>query len=150
VTARATTGGSGADPSSTAGPSTAGPSTPGAADPESQSTQPTPVGAIVGGVVGGVAGIAIIAFVAWFLVRRRTQNTNASLASGGGDTYEHYAPEVLKGPEEGLELQGSSGKRVELTSEREYRELGGSVAYRTPDNMNYNAVAEMDATPRIR
>jgi hypothetical protein len=143
VTARATTGGSGADPSATAGPST-----PGAADPESQSTQPTPIGAIVGGVVGGVAGIAIIAFVAWFLVRRRTQDDNASLASGGHDTYEHYAPEVVKGPVAvgGTELQGSNGKRAELTSEREYRELGGSTAYRTP-YMNYMAVAEMDATP---
>jgi hypothetical protein len=67
------------------------------------------------------------------------------MAWGGDDTHEHYAPEVVKEPV-GTELQGSNGKRAELTSEREYRELGGSTAYRTPD-MNYMAVAEMDATP---
>ena len=72
------------------------------------------------------------------------------MAPGGGDTYEHYTPEVVKGPVWGSELQASNGKLVELTSEREYRELDGSAAYRTPDNMNDMAVAEMDATPMTR
>ncbi|KAG7143361.1 Kelch repeat-containing protein like [Verticillium longisporum] len=40
------------------------------------SNSSTPVGAIAGGVVGGVAGIALVAFLVWFLARRRRRNAN--------------------------------------------------------------------------
>jgi hypothetical protein len=50
------------------------------ATPSQQSSQDSgpPVGAIAGGVIGGVAGLAILALVAWLLVRRRHNNTNAN------------------------------------------------------------------------
>jgi len=37
----------------------------------------TPVGAIVGGVVGGIAGIAILAILAWYFLRKRSRGGRA-------------------------------------------------------------------------
>ena len=37
----------------------------------------TPVGPIVGGVVGGIAGIAILAFLLWYFLRKRTSGGQA-------------------------------------------------------------------------
>lgn len=54
-------------------------------------TQSTPVGAIVGGVVGGIAGIAIMALLAYYFLRKR---------SGGGRAYYFDKPtaaDVLAG-----------------------------------------------------
>ncbi|KAJ8117691.1 hypothetical protein OPT61_g1159 [Boeremia exigua] len=78
-------------PSSSIAPSTSSTSVASASDPASATTAPTqssstsspqqaesstPVGAIAGGVVGGVAGLAIIALIAWLLMRRkRRENT---------------------------------------------------------------------------
>lgn len=42
------------------------------ADPDTS----TPVGAIAGGVIGGVAGVAIIAGVVWFMLKRRRQRSH--------------------------------------------------------------------------
>ncbi|PNH75883.1 hypothetical protein VD0001_g1664 [Verticillium dahliae] len=47
----------------------------GSANGESSNSS-TPVGAIAGGVVGGVAAIALVALLAWFLVRRRRRSAN--------------------------------------------------------------------------
>lgn len=67
----------------------------------------TPVGAIIGGVVGGVGGIALVAGIAWFVLRRRRAGSTAveleGLAGGIYQTHEqrfksppHYPPSELQ------------------------------------------------------
>jgi hypothetical protein len=46
--------------------------------PAASSDSRSNTGAIVGGVVGGIGGIAVIAAVAWFLLRRRKQQSNVA------------------------------------------------------------------------
>jgi hypothetical protein len=43
-----------------------------------RTSKSTPIGAIVGGVVGGIALIALVAFVAWFLLRKHRQDKAAA------------------------------------------------------------------------
>ncbi|KAH8646696.1 hypothetical protein BX600DRAFT_518735 [Xylariales sp. PMI_506] len=62
-------------------------STTGAAAPTQTTSTPSgsgsgsSTGAIVGGVVGGVGGIAMVAFVAWFLIRRNNKKKDAAAAA---------------------------------------------------------------------
>jgi hypothetical protein len=49
-------------------------------------------GAIVGGVVGGIGGIAVIAVVAWLLLRRRKQQLHVAEVSGE----QHYPAEKYR------------------------------------------------------
>jgi hypothetical protein len=46
----------------------------------SHSSKSTPIGGIVGGVVGGIAVIALLAFLLWFVLRKRRQDRAATQA----------------------------------------------------------------------
>ncbi|SCV58391.1 uncharacterized protein FFB14_15628 [Fusarium fujikuroi] len=50
------------------------------AEPSPEPGNPTPVGAIVGGVIGGVALIAILGLAFWFLRSKKTQNNEIATA----------------------------------------------------------------------
>lgn len=80
----------------------------GGGEGQSEGESSTPIGAIVGGVVGGVAGIALIAGITWFILRRRRIAGEESQAMsahfpGHADTPLAWSS---TNPSPGLESQG--------------------------------------------
>ncbi|KAK4239500.1 hypothetical protein C8A03DRAFT_14122 [Achaetomium macrosporum] len=131
--------------------------TPEATTPAPNSSN-TPVGAIAGGVVGGVAGLALIAAVAWFLLRRRRNRQNvmphsAELPGEHAMQRGYYAAEPYKdayqtGPSS--ELPGYKGpyphRMSELQTGRDYVELGGSTTFNNTALNDPMTPVEMDAS----
>ncbi|KAI1340197.1 hypothetical protein F5Y15DRAFT_415087 [Xylariaceae sp. FL0016] len=62
----------------------------GSSNNNSTSKSSTPVGAIVGGVVGGVAALALLGFLAWFLLRRKRNNANHPPTDGAAPQVAQY------------------------------------------------------------
>ncbi|GME60022.1 Kelch repeat protein [Neofusicoccum parvum] len=94
-------------------------------------------GAIVGGVVGGVAGLALLAGLAWLLLRRRKRNAAAVAAgekqhpgSGGGYAYQQ-APGGLA-EVDGREVERREKRPEELPAGEgnEVHELAGDQGVR--------------------
>jgi hypothetical protein len=116
-------------------------------------SQPAPVGAIAGGVIGGVAGIAILAAVAWLLIRRR-RNGDPSPVPGNNDVEGYYSTlENAKMTQTvAPQVQDFKLGPTELTSERDHAELAASPTYTHPPTytnplLNNMSPVEMDATP---
>ncbi|GME64071.1 Kelch repeat protein [Neofusicoccum parvum] len=104
-------------------------------------------GAIVGGVVGGVVGLALVAVLAWFLLRRRrnTQHQPVPQHDGSGTQSPHemgnyYAPPAAGGAYGGAEKDG----RAELDQSGGLFEAdGGGRQVHQADGREV-AVAEME------
>lgn len=105
-------------------PTTTAPSN---SDSNSSSSSSTNVGAIAGGVVGGVVGLALLAFLAWFLLRRRKnkQAGNPYLlqdrheVDGNGVTkYRMDAPVGANQPPGYHEVDGQTVYRNELQAQQ--------------------------------
>jgi MYXO-CTERM domain-containing protein len=72
------------------------------------------VGAIAGGVVGGVAGLAAIALLAFFLIRRRRKREAAGELPASNSLTGSYAPE--KAPVYAHEANNNGGVVQEADS----------------------------------
>ncbi|CDM38226.1 hypothetical protein DTO013E5_8658 [Penicillium roqueforti] len=108
---------------SSSSPSSSSPSSPSTskvASNSSSASSSTNVGAIAGGVVGGVAGVAAIAAILFFFVRRRKQQNTQTLAQTP------YSPPVYSEVGAGLprkELDGQTRSEMDDTPLREPQEL---------------------------
>ncbi len=133
-------------PSSSTNPTTTGPD----AESPSPSSSPTPVAAIAGGVIGGVAALALAAAAAWLFLRRRKRTADAALVPGTDpdEPAPGYYAAASAPHKDGYELTGSKFVPLELNSNRDHAELGGSPLFYAgpPVGEPVTGPVEMDAT----
>ncbi|CAE6386000.1 unnamed protein product [Rhizoctonia solani] len=105
---------------------------------ESQSSGSN-TGAIVGGVVGGIVGIALIAVVAFVVVRKNKQNQNKG-AEGQYDQSQ-YSPQVPGGgaPMMGQYQPAAQHSGMSAVTGSEYKPYDPSDPSTFPNNFNNNA-----------
>ena len=84
-------------------------------DSDSKSSSDTNTGAIAGGVVGGVAGLALIAALLWFFLKRKRKGGSETLASTSA-AQSPVPPPALGGPARELDAYDTStaGRQHEL------------------------------------
>ncbi len=117
---------------------------------DSPSSSPTPVAAIAGGVIGGVAALALAAAAAWLFLRRRKRTADAALVPGTDpdEPAPGYYAAASAPHKDGYELTGSKFVPLELNSNRDHAELGGSPLFYAgpPVGEPVTGPVEMDAT----